>query len=79
MMNLGGKTPCPLYIDPCRLVGDVLSAPYILFFFFWLTLLLFLMNPILYICHNKMGFKPDVDCARFTNAKHAQTADPYNA
>lgn len=37
------------------------------------------MNPILYICHNKMAFKPDVDCARFTNAKHAQTADPYNA
>lgn len=29
MMNLGGKTPCPLCIDPRRLVVGVLSAPYI--------------------------------------------------
>lgn len=29
MMNLGGKTPCPLCIDPSRLVVGVLSAPYI--------------------------------------------------
>ena len=29
MMNLGGKTPCPLCIDPSRLVIGVLSAPYI--------------------------------------------------
>lgn len=29
MMNLGGKTPCPLCIGPSRLVVGVLSAPYI--------------------------------------------------
>lgn len=31
MMNLGGKTPCPLCIDASRLVVGVLSAPYIFF------------------------------------------------
>lgn len=49
LMNLGGKTPCPLCIDPCRLVFGVG-----LLLTFLLTLL-FLMNLILYICHNKMG------------------------
>lgn len=29
IMNLRGKTPCPLCIDPSRLVIGVLSAPYI--------------------------------------------------
>lgn len=53
--DLGEKTPCPLCIDPSRLVVGVLSAPYIL-----LTSLLFLMNLILYICHNKKGFKPHI-------------------
>lgn len=28
IMNLGGKTPCPLCIDPSRLVVGVMSAPY---------------------------------------------------
>lgn len=58
MMNLGGKTPCPLCIDPSRLVVDVFVCSFF-FFVFLLTLLLFLKNLILYICHNKMGFKPD--------------------
>lgn len=55
-----GETPCPLCIDASWLVVGVFLFFFVfsVHFFLILTLLSFLINLILYICHNKMGLKP---------------------